>query len=130
MGVWRGGARVRHRNGPSRGGRWRGLVFRARVWNCDGEGSKAGEGCRWRGRLFNLIPCELFVGIVNFLKQRLEPESNVCAREADGAAGDVDWFSRQVLHWHKLISLMQISIVNINSNICMVFLQFTFILDV
>ena len=35
-----------------------------------------------------------------------------------------------VLHWHKLISLMQISIVNINSNICKVFLQFTFILDV
>ena len=34
-----------------------------------------------------------------------------------------------VLHWHKLISLMQISIVNINSNICMVFLHFTFILS-
>ena len=91
MGVWGGWAGVRHRNGPGWGGRWRRLVLRARVWNCDGEGSKAGQGCRRGGGLVN-FPCELFVGIVNLLKQRLEPESDVGAREPDGAAGDGDRF--------------------------------------
>ena len=92
MGVWGGGAGVRHRYGPSWGGRRRSLVLRARVWNCDGEGSKAGEGCRRGGGLVNFIPCELLVGIVHLLKQRLEPEPDVGAREPDGAAGNVNRF--------------------------------------
>ena len=46
--------------------------------------------------MLNFIPCKLFVGVVNFLEQRLEPESDVGAREPDGAAGDVERFSRQL----------------------------------
>ena len=46
--------------------------------------------------MLNFIPCKLFVGVVHFLEQRLEPESDVGAREPDGAAGDVERFSRQL----------------------------------
>ena len=111
MGVWGGWAGVWHRNGPGWGGRWRRLVLRARVWNCDGEGSKTGQGRRRGGGLVNFIPCKLLVGVVNLLKQRLEPESDVGAREPDGAAGDGDKFSRQVLYL-QILSLSQICNVN------------------
>ena len=42
--------------------------------------------------MINFIPCELLVGVVNLLKQGLEPESDVGAREPDGAAGNVNRF--------------------------------------
>ena len=51
--------------------------------------------------MINFIPCELLVGVVNLLKQGLEPESDVGAREPDGAAGNVNRFkSWEVLSKH------------------------------
>ena len=98
MGVRGGRTRVWHRDCPCWGGWWGGLVLRARVWNCDGEGPEAWQGSWWRGWLVvGFISRELLVGVVDLLEQRLEPEADVRAREPDRAAGGLERFSRQVL---------------------------------